>query len=969
MLQTENIGNNTQQAQSCQQDPEGLKERISPENQPLETFKSTGTAPDNIIEKVDLNRDLILSHKADLIESLAKKQNILTDTLQMSSPQKPLTSELKTHLAEKSELVKEILKIESIIDRELESTATVTFSSDVEPDQALSPDDKCKLLNEIKTIDNILDSRSPIKIETLQKTEAKFAQTGEVQILLEKAALINKSIRPRTENIEKKPDQGKLDQMPSDDKNIKDGKISPQKETVTEKLQGDVSLKNLQVDQVKILSQKAELIESLIKKEDLINEMFKISEPQKHLTVELKYQLTGKSDIINELLKVEETLDQALNRHSDHNKDLTVEVFKTSQALSVEDKKILLQEVSLIENISNKRGLTIESFQQAEAQYVHEVENLLEKAKIIESALKQQHIETVHFEVFNLKLENVNDLMKQAKVIEVLMNTNVTQEEFSNIATLQYLTTEQKSELYHKKMGIQNLLEGKSDKEVMFSVNDLEILSQKAKVIDSLLKLEELSMNQADHEKTTKISEEQKNLLLKKTELIESLLQKGDEKELIDDLQKTAYLSFNEVNSLYQQAKCIEIMLKPDMSAEELENLTKLQKLTTKQQNTLSDRATNLLKLSKKSKGKLPKELDGAILKAQKIQSLLNLESEIVTTAGNEKLQPELLKEKAELIQCILKQEAMEPYKHQLFTVEETKKLAQRAKHLIELVEKVTKPGENESEELQSTLNKESIDELTNKYKKLQDVLKEENLYLEVLNMPESQKTNIHKNLDIVQQQTELLENLIQVETTLESKMGADKILLQKQRATIIQDILKKEIMKDTILGTKPEQSFIEPEKYKTKDNLDTTDSTEELKRNKEDQKDKAINAEKDKKEEAEKLEAEKKTKEDDDKARVEAEKKKKEVEEKAKVETEKKKKEEEEKAKVEAEKQKKQEEEKVKLEVEKKKKEEEEKAKLEAEKKKKEEEEKAKLEAEEKKKEEEEREINHHVELVFRGP
>ncbi|KAL1456667.1 hypothetical protein WDU94_001380 [Cyamophila willieti] len=985
MLQKEII---SQQAQSSKQDLEGVTDKVVRENK---------------MENPDLNRDLALSHKAELIESLAKKENILTEILQISSPQKTMTGELKSHLAEKSEIIKNILETEKIIDKELENTATVTLSSAVKTDQALSSDDKCKLLNEIKTIEGILDSRSKIKIETLQKAEAQFAKTGEIQRLLEKAAIINKSIQPRTEDIEKKPDQGKLEQTPSDDYD----KTFLQKETVTEKSEGGAKLKNLQVEQIKVLSQKAELIESLIKKDNIINEMFKISETQKPLTVELKSQLTGKADIMKALLKIEETVDQALKSQADQNKDLRVEEFKTSQSLSVKDKKRLLQEVSLIEDICNRRGVTIENIQQAEAQLAesHEVENILKKAKIIECALQQEHIEHVNLEVFNLRLENINDLMKQAKVIEVLLNTNLTQEEFASVTTLQCLTNEQKTELSLKNIGIQNSLEEKSNKEMVKSANEMQILSQKAEIIDSLLKLEELSINQIGHEKTTKISEEHKKILLKKAEMIESLLQKSVEKELIDELQETSYLSFNEINSLYQQAKCIEIMLKPDMSAEELENLTKLQKLTTKQQNILSDRATNLLKLTTEKMGKLPKELDKAQLKAQKIQSLLNLESEIVATGGNEKLQPTLLKEKVELIKCILRQEAMEPYKQQLFTVEETKNLAQQAKHINELVEK-NKKGETNSEELQSTINKDHIDELTNKYKKIQDVIKQESLYMEVLSMPEAQSTNVHTKIDIVQQQAELLENLIQVETTLDSedKMGVDKILLQKQRASIIQDILKKEIIKDTLLGTTPDsakQSFteqreIETEEYERnrRDNLETTDSTavkittilevqneNKVNQKNDDQKKKKpeektmLNAEKKKKEEKAQLEAETKKEEPNNKAKLKAEKKKeeematlgaenKEEEEEAKLETEKKKdekpkleaekKEEEEKGKLEAEKKKKEEVEKAKLEAEKQKKEKEEKTKQEAEKKKKEEEEKAKLEAKKKKEEEE---------------
>ncbi|KAI5729840.1 hypothetical protein M8J76_007197 [Diaphorina citri] len=953
--------------------------------------------------KLNINQKQALSQKAELINALVNEENIVRELLQQSETQNPLTVELKSHLAEKADIIKDLLETETIVDKEL--------SKELKPLQALCPDDKDKLLKEVEVIGNVCN-QSGMKIETLKQAEAQFAQTHEIENLMRKAKIIDHMLQ--TEDVELRDLKTLYAKIEDTGKVALQGKLQEQEESLEEKLK-------LNVRQEQALSHKVDLIHSLAKEENIIREILQISEAQKPITMELKTHLAEKAEIIKDLLKTEKTLDKELKKNMEEKQNLND--MKSIQALSQDDKEKLLKEVEVIENVCDKKGIKIEALKQAEAQFAqtHEVEILVAKAEIIESILQKESVEPGDLKPHHLTIENIENLMQQVKVIEVLLNVEVGEGELLHVRALQQLTPTQISELSQKKKEIKNVMklsaEMLSNETEMGKLNSQRNkLAETAELIESLLTLEERNFNQGFLEDDPQYSsEEQKRIMRQKAEIIESLL-KTEEIKFDKFKQKVASnLSFNEVNSLAQQAKCIDILLKSEISNEEMEKLKKLQKLTTNQQNILAQKANNLATLYEDYTQKQANEDDQTMIKARMIQSLLDLESQI---SKEEKIQPILLKQKADVIESLLKYEALDYDSTQLFSIDEIKILGQKAKCLKELTDSRTHRDDSDLTQNKDDIN---INELTEKAKALQDILRREHMYLEILNLNENQKYILQNQIEVLEQQATLLEELANLETLTEASskpLSEENRNVLNKKGTIVQEILKKEVLKNMI-NAKDESLKVESivdnnPKTKTNNKQDvkisesninkenkesknengmkegtcksTTDEKEaisqkaneykdkklkdqeELKKNKVDEKNVNVESTKNEKEEIEKtqleaekdkarLETEKKKKEEEVKAKLEAEQKKKEEEEKAKLEAEKKKKEEEEKAKLEAEKKKKEEEEKAKLKAEKKKKEEaEKKKKEEEEKKKKEEEEKAKLEAEKKKKEEEEK-------------
>uniref|UniRef100_A0A8D8YPV1 Uncharacterized protein n=1 Tax=Cacopsylla melanoneura TaxID=428564 RepID=A0A8D8YPV1_9HEMI len=93
--------------------------------------------------------------------------------MQVSEAQKPLTTELKSHLAEKAEIIKDLFKAEEDVNREINDNSEQTYSKEIEElmsAQALTPADKEKLLNEVQVIENICN-KTGMKIEVLQQAE------------------------------------------------------------------------------------------------------------------------------------------------------------------------------------------------------------------------------------------------------------------------------------------------------------------------------------------------------------------------------------------------------------------------------------------------------------------------------------------------------------------------------------------------------------------------------------------------------------------------------------------------------------------------------------------------------------------------------------------------------------------------------------------------------------------------------
>uniref|UniRef100_A0A8D8R2W7 Muscle M-line assembly protein unc-89 n=1 Tax=Cacopsylla melanoneura TaxID=428564 RepID=A0A8D8R2W7_9HEMI len=325
----------------------------------------------------------VLSHKAELINSLVKQESIIHKILEVSEPQKPITKDIKTHLSQKLEIIKEILVTERKINENLNSESESILdnsSQEFKSAQALSAQEKQILMDEIKVIENLCNKKE-IQIENVKHADTQFAESKEVINLQKKAQVIECVLN--------------TDTTESDINRKLDDKMSQSEQllSITESPLFVQTFK-LNESQAQFLSQKAELIDSLVKKEYVINEILKISKALKPIPIELKSHLAQKAEIIEHLLNTEEVLEQKLHSNAEEN-DALLE-FQSAQALSLEDKEKLKNEIKVIENLCEKKGMKIENLQAAESGFeqTHEIEDLVKKAMVIEGVLNK-HMELV----------------------------------------------------------------------------------------------------------------------------------------------------------------------------------------------------------------------------------------------------------------------------------------------------------------------------------------------------------------------------------------------------------------------------------------------------------------------------------------------------------------------------------------------------------------------------------------------
>uniref|UniRef100_A0A8D8WCF3 Muscle M-line assembly protein unc-89 n=1 Tax=Cacopsylla melanoneura TaxID=428564 RepID=A0A8D8WCF3_9HEMI len=360
--------------------------------------------------KLNESQAQFLSQKAELIDSLVKKEYVINEILKISKALKPIPIELKSHLAQKAEIIEHLLNTEEVLEQKLHSNAEENDALlEFQSAQALSLEDKEKLKNEIKVIENLCEKKG-MKIENLQAAESGFEQTHEIEDLVKKAMVIEGVLNKHMELVGEDGLKSIALKTPENIVNNKNTLI----ETSVDKTQ------TLNISQEQALAHKAELIDSLVKKESILNEMIQVSEAQKPLTTELKSHLTEKAEIIKEIFKAEERVDKEIIKTSEQNQNKELEQLKAAQALTPADKEKLLNEVQVIENICNKTGIKIEVLQQAEAQFAksHEVESLLEKAEVIEKMLQKENIEN-----------NKHTLIETHVVVDKPHKLNVTQEQ------------------------------------------------------------------------------------------------------------------------------------------------------------------------------------------------------------------------------------------------------------------------------------------------------------------------------------------------------------------------------------------------------------------------------------------------------------------------------------------------------------------------------------------------------------
>uniref|UniRef100_A0A8D8RUF6 Uncharacterized protein n=1 Tax=Cacopsylla melanoneura TaxID=428564 RepID=A0A8D8RUF6_9HEMI len=360
--------------------------------------------------KLNESQAQFLSQKAELIDSLVKKEYVINEILKISKALKPIPIELKSHLAQKAEIIEHLLNTEEVLEQKLHSNAEENDALlEFQSAQALSLEDKEKLKNEIKVIENLCEKKG-MKIENLQAAESGFEQTHEIEDLVKKAMVIEGVLNKHMELVGEDGLKSIALKTPENIVNNKNTLI----ETSVDKTQ------TLNISQEQALAHKAELIDSLVKKESILNEMIQVSEAQKPLTTELKSHLTEKAEIIKEIFKAEERVDKEIIKTSEQNQNKELEQLKAAQALTPADKEKLLNEVQVIENICNKTGIKIEVLQQAEAQFAksHEVESLLEKAEVIEKMLQKENIEN-----------NKQTLIETHVVVDKPHKLNVTQEQ------------------------------------------------------------------------------------------------------------------------------------------------------------------------------------------------------------------------------------------------------------------------------------------------------------------------------------------------------------------------------------------------------------------------------------------------------------------------------------------------------------------------------------------------------------
>ncbi|XP_026678139.1 golgin subfamily B member 1-like [Diaphorina citri] len=760
-------------------------------------------------EKLNISQQQALTHKADLIDSLIKKENIIKEILQVSETQKPITVELKSHLAEKAEIIKELLKTETKIDTELNKSLSETQNivpDDLKSAQSLSQEDKEKLVKEVEVIEKICNNQG-MKIETLKQAEAQFAQTHEVEKLIEKAKIIDEilhkdnvafeelqKLHTRTEDISKVALQGILHEQDQS----KDSENMLDKENLNQVSIEDLKAHKLNVNQEQALSHKAELIDSLVKEENIIKEILKISEAQKPITIELKSHLAEKAEIIKELLEAETKIDTELNKSFSETQKIALNDLKSAQSLSQDDKEKLVKEVEVIENICNKKEMKIEALKQAETQFAqtHEVENLVQKARIIEGILQKENVAFGDLQKLHMT-EDIDKEVLQGKLNEqeqsednekMRYKDSLTEVPIGDLKEHQ-LNYSQKQVLSHKAELIDSLQNEEkiinelllvSEAQKPITVELKSHLAEKAEIIKELLETEtkiDAELNKSfnetqnivlgDLKSAQSLSQEDKEKLVKEVEVIEKIYNNQGIKIETLKQAEAQFAQTHEVENLIEKAKIIDDMLHKDNVA-----FGELQKLHTRTEDISKEALQGILHEQDQSKGS--ENLDKENLTQVSIDDLkahkLNVSQEQVLSHKAE-LIDSLVKEE-NIIKEILKiSEAQKP-----ITIELKSHLAEKAEIIKELLETETK-----------------IDaELTKSFKETQDIV----LYdlKSAQSLSQEDKEKLVKEVEVIEKicnrKGMKIETLKQAEAQFAQTHEVEKLI---EKAKIIDEILHKD--------------------------------------------------------------------------------------------------------------------------------------------------------------------------------